>query len=316
MKKNLNLKENPVILAKRRYAAEHIVEVDPENRKIKFGAFMRKYGRIIIGGVIIAVVLFCAIFAPMLTQWDPDDTSPRNKNLKPGTYTQLDENFMHVHIFGTDAYGRDIWSRMIFGSRNTLIVSLGAQIIMTVSGTLLGLLCGYYTKVEKYLMRVLDATATIPSLLLCLLMVSVFGSGIPNLMVAMSFSGIPGLARMIRNQVLSLREKEYIESEKAMGATDLRTVSLHILPACSSYLLVRFSSGLAGAILTMTALSYLGVGLDPTVASWGGMVQNAQESMMVHFHTFLFPTAAIAITVFGFTMLGDGLRDLLDPKLR
>lgn len=241
----------------------------------------------------------------------PLSTFKMNNSTKSLTTTVVRE-----HVFGTDIYGRDMWSRLIFGSRNTLIVSLGAQVILTVSGTLLGLLCGYYTKVEKYLMRVLDAMATIPNLLLCLLMVSVFGSGVPNLMLAMSFHGIPGLARMVRNQVLSLREKEYIESEKAMGASDIRTVILHILPACMSYLLVRFSTGLSGAILSMTSLSYLGVGLDPTIASWGGMIQNSQKIMFALPHTFMVPTIAIGITVFGFSMLGDGLRDLLDPKLR
>ena len=314
--RNLNLKENPAILAKRRYVAEHIKEMDPNNRKIKFSAFLRKYGRVLIGGAIILAVLFCAIFAPLLTEWNPNDPNIPEAKLRPGEMGQLENGEEKVHVFGTDIYGRDMWARLIFGSRSTLLVSLGAQVIMTVSGTLLGLLCGYYTKVEKYLMRVLDAVATIPSLLLCLLMVSVFGSGVPNLMLAMSFQGIPGLSRMIRNQVLSLREKEYIESEKAMGATDLRTVGLHILPACSSYLLVRFSSGLANAILSMTALSYLGVGLDSTVASWGGMIQNSQKIMFALPHTFIVPTIAIAVTVFGFTMLGDGLRDLLDPKLR
>lgn len=242
---------------------------------------------------------------------EPLATFKMNNSTKSLTTTVVRE-----HVFGTDIYGRDMWSRLIFGSRNTLLVSLGAQAILTVSGTLLGLLCGYYTKVEKYLMRVLDAMATIPNLLLCLLMVSVFGSGVPNLMLAMSFHGIPGLARMIRNQVLSLREKEYIESEKAMGATDIRTVILHILPACMSYLLVRFSTGLSGAILSMTSLSYLGVGLDPTIASWGGMIQNSQKIMFALPHTFMVPTLAIGVTVFGFSMLGDGLRDLLDPKLR
>lgn len=244
------------------------------------------------------------------------DTKPLATFKMNNSTKSLTTTVVREHVFGTDIYGRDMWSRLIFGSRNTLIVSLGAQVILTVSGTLLGLLCGYYTKVEKYLMRVLDAMATIPNLLLCLLMVSVFGSGVPNLMLAMSFHGIPGLARMIRNQVLSLREKEYIESEKAMGATDIRTVILHILPACMSYLLVRFSTGLSGAILSMTSLSYLGVGLDPTIASWGGMIQNSQKIMFALPHTFMVPTLAIGVTVFGFSMLGDGLRDLLDPKLR
>ena len=315
-KKKIHLRENPAIYAKRQRMAANIKEVDPNHRRLKFGAFLRKYGRVLIGGAIILAVVFCAIFAPLLTEWDPEKTNISEAKMKPGEIGELENGEAKEHVFGTDIYGRDMWSRLIFGSRNTLIVSLGAQAILMVSGTLLGLLCGYYTKVEKYLMRVLDAMATIPNLLLCLLMVSVFGSGVPNLMLAMSFHGIPGLARMVRNQVLSLREKEYIESEKAMGAGDIRTVILHILPACSSYLLVRFSSGLAGAILSMTSLSYLGVGLDPTIASWGGMIQNSQKIMFALPHTFMVPTIAIGITVFGFSMLGDGLRDLLDPKLR
>ena len=172
--RNLNLKENPAILAKRRYIAEHIKEMDPNNRKIKFSAFLRKYGRVLIGGAIILAVLFCAIFAPLLTEWNPNDPNIPEAKLKPGEVGQLENGEEKVHVFGTDIYGRDMWARLIFGSRSTLLVSLGAQVIMTVSGTLLGLLCGYYTKVEKYLMRVLDAVATIPSLLLCLLMVAVF----------------------------------------------------------------------------------------------------------------------------------------------
>ena len=493
-KKEIGLRENPAILAKRQRMAANIKEVNPNHRKMKFGAFLRKYGRVLIGGGIILAVVFCSVFAGLLTEWDPEKTDIPEAKQKLGTmgdtvywfgieqeinkapaevkqddmdklldkvdqedasdeeekvatrttskksmhnpniglsqsennailcqfytedgsavaenvtagtaykmglvdpeadetvvfyltgaksgnklkssdnvqnaanfYLEESENGYYLytmkgdakvyvnlivqsnltklklqaegiteytlkaknatisttvireHVLGTDAYGRDMWARLIFGSRNTLLISLGAQVILTVAGTLLGLLCGYYTKVEKYLMRVLDAMATIPNLLLCLLMVSVFGSGVPNLMLAMSFHGIPGLARMIRNQVLSLREKEYIESEKAMGASDIRTVILHILPACSSYLLVRFSSGLASAILSMTSLSYLGVGLDPTIASWGGMIQNSQKIMFALPHSFMVPTVAIAVTVFGFAMLGDGLRDLLDPKLR
>lgn len=306
-KKNIQLRENPSILRKRQRMVSRIREADPNNRRIKPGAFLRKYGRLIIGGAIIAAVLFCAVFAPFLTHWDPEKTKLSEAALLPG---------VGGHMLGTDIYGRDVWARLLFGSRNTLIVSIGAQLIMTVSGTILGLLCGYYTKVEKYLMRFLDAFATIPNLLMCLLMVSVFGSGVPNLMLAMSFHGIPGLARLVRNQVLSLREKEYIESEKAMGSSDIRTIIMHILPACSSFLLVHFSTGLAGAILSMTSLSFLGVGLDPTIASWGGMVNNAQKIMFAVPHTFMAPTVAICITVFGFSMLGDGLRDLLDPKLR
>ncbi len=277
-----------------------------KKQRMKPLVFIRKYGRIIIGGTIIAAVLFCSIFAPFLTNWDPEAVEVMDAKQPPSA----------EHILGTDLYGRDLWSRILFGSRTTLIVSISAQALLIVAGTVLGLLCGYYTKVEKVLMRFLEAFSTVPNLLLTMLMISVFGSGVIQMILAMSIYGIPGHARMIRNQVLSLREKEYIESEKAMGASDLRTLFLHILPACTSYLLVRFSSGLAGMILSMTALSYLGVGLDPTIANWGGMVNEGQRVMFAFPHLCLYPGLAICITVFGFAMLGDGLRDLLDPKLK
>ena len=277
-----------------------------KKRRMKPLAFIKKYGRILLGGGIIAAVVFCSVFASFLTDWDPEKADITNRSQTPS----------EEHLLGTDIYGRDMWSRILFGSRTTLIVSLGSQCLLMVSGTILGLLCGYYTKIEKYLMRFMDAFATIPNLLLCMLMISVFGAGIPQMIIALSIHGIPGLARMVRNQVLSLREKEYIESEKAMGASDLRTVVIHILPACSSYLLVRFSSGLAGMILSMTSLSFLGVGLDPTIANWGGLVNDGQKVMFAIPHVVLFPALAISITVFGFAMLGDGLRDLFDPRLK
>ncbi len=275
-------------------------------KRMKPSAFLRKYGRLLIGGTIIVAVIFCAIFAPVLTQWDPEELDMTCENAPPS----------QEHILGCDRYGRDLWARILYGSRTTLIVAIGSQIILLLAGTVLGLLCGYYNKVEKYLMRFMDAFSTIPNLLLCMLMISVFGAGIPQMMIALSVHGIPGLARMVRNQVLSLREKEYIESERAMGASDLRTIFVHILPACSSYLLVRFSNGLSGMILSMTSLSYLGVGLTPTIANWGGIIQDGQIAMMVITHPVLYPALAICITVFGFAMLGDGMRDLLDPRLK
>lgn len=275
--------------------------------RMKFTAFLKKYGRILIGGTIIAAVILCTVFAPLLTDYDPEEV---------GDYSEFKQPPSEEHWLGTDIYGRDMWSRIVFGGRSTLLVSVGAQVVLVILGTILGLLCGYYSKVEKYVMRFLEACATIPSLLLTMLLISVFGSGIPQMIIAMSIFGIPGLARMIRNQVLSLREKEYIESEKAMGASDLRTVVLHILPACSSYLLVRFSNGLSGMILSMTSLSFLGVGMDPTIANWGSMVNEGQRSMFAFPHLVFFPALAISITVFGFAMLGDGLRDLFDPRLK
>ena len=156
----------------------------------------------------------------------------------------------------------------------------------------------------------------IPNLLLLMMMASIFGNGIPNMILALGVGGIGGIAKTIRNQVLSLKQKEFVESAKAMGAKDARIMYIHILPQLTSYLTVRFSSGLAGNVLSMTSLSYLGVGLDPMVASWGGMVSDGQLYLFSTPHEVLWPGVAISLTVFGFTLMGDGIRDLLDPRLR
>lgn len=268
--------------------------------------FIKRYGRVILGGGIIAAVLFCSVFAPLLTEHDPSLVDLSIQKQPPNA----------EHILGTDTYGRDLWARLLFGSRSTLIVALGSQLLTIAAGTVLGLLCGYYNKVEKVLMRFLDAFATIPNLLLSLLMVSILGGSVQNLIIAMSISNIPGCARMVRNQVLSLREREFIESEKAMGARDTRTIFVHILPHCFSYLIVEFTSGLAGAVLSMTSLSYLGIGLSPTIPSWGGIIQESQAVLFSCPHIILYASLAICITIFGFSILGDGVRDILDPKLK
>lgn len=277
-----------------------------QRKRMKPMRFLAKYGRLIIGGTIIALIIFGSIFAPFLTKYDPEvyDLSIR-KELPSAE-----------HLLGTDNYGRDMFTRILYGGRTTLIVAFGSKLLAIVIGTVLGLICGYYKYAEKILMRILDAMATIPNLLLCLMMVAIFGAGTVNLIIAMAIGGIPGTARMVRNQVLSLKEKEYIESEHAMGASDTRTMFMHILPSCTSYLIVAFSSGLAGAVLSMTSLSYLGLGLSPVIPNWGGMISEAQHLMFGTPHLVLYPGIATCLAVFGFAMLGDGVRDLLDPRLR
>lgn len=265
-----------------------------------------KYGRLIIGGVIILAIVFCAVFADYITSYDPMEINLAKAAQGPSA----------EHFLGTDKYGRDLWSRIVYGSQSNLLIAIGTQIVTTVVGTVLGLICGYYNKAEKYLMRVLEAFSLIPNLLLLMMVASIAGAGIPNMILAMSVGGIPGCARMVRNQVLSIREKEFIESEKAMGAGDMRTIFRHVLPECSTYLITRFSGGLAGSALGLTSLSYLGFGLDPTVPSWGGIIAENQSAIFSTPHIVLFASLAVCLTVFGFTMLGDGLRDLLDPKLR
>lgn len=277
-----------------------------QRKRLKPMRFLAKYGRLILGGGIIGLIILGSIFAPFLTQYDPEIYDLDIRKQLPSA----------EHLLGTDNYGRDMFTRILYGGRTTLIVAFGSKALGILLGTVLGLICGYYKWAEKILMRILDAMATIPNLLLCLMMVAIFGAGTVNLIIAMAIGSIPGTARMVRNQVLSLKEKEFIESEHAMGASDARTMFMHILPSCTSYLIVSFSSGLAGAVLSMTSLSYLGLGLSPVIPNWGGMINEAQHLMFGTPHLVLYPGIATCLAVFGFAMLGDGVRDLLDPRLR
>jgi len=275
-------------------------------KRMKPSVFMKKYGRIIFGAIILSFIFFLAIFADYICQQDPYDIDLSNKHL---AYTE--EN-----ILGTDLLGRDIFARLCHGAQSTLIVAVGTIAFQIVAGAIVGVACGYYYKLEMVLMRILEAYGMIPNLLLLMMMASIFGNGIPNMIFALGVGGIGGIAKNIRNQVLSLKQKEFVESARAMGAKDARIMFIHILPQMVSYLTVRFSAGLAGNVLSMTSLSYLGVGLDPMLASWGGMVGDGQKFLFTTPHEVLWPGVAISLTVFGFTMLGDGIRDLLDPRLR
>ena len=251
-------------------------------------AAARRYGRIAVGGTIILIIVLLAVFAPYITSYDPAKQDLTNKCALPSA----------EHIFGTDIYGRDLFSRIIYGGRVTLIVSFGVQFFAVVLGAISGLVCGYFKSLDT------------------LIMTQVFGPSMFNLMVALTIGLIPGITRMTRSQVLSLREKEFIESEKAMGASNFRIIFGHIMPSCSHYLIIRFITGFAGNILATASLSYLGVGLDPSIPNWGSIVANGQGLMLIYPHLVLYPGIAITITAFAFSMFGEGMREILDPKLR
>lgn len=269
-------------------------------------AAARRYGRIAVGGSIILVIVLLTVLAPYIASYDPAKQDLSNKCALPSA----------EHIFGTDIYGRDLFARIIYGGRVTLIVSFGIQFFAVVLGAICGLVCGYFKSLDMLIMRFMEGLNSIPGILLALIMTQVFGPSMFNLMVALTIGLIPGITRMTRSQVLSLREKEFIESEKAMGASNFRIIFGHIMPSCSHYLIIRFITGFAGNILATASLSYLGVGLDPSIPNWGSIVANGQGLMLIYPHLVLYPGIAITITAFAFSMFGEGMREILDPKLR
>ena len=259
------------------------------------------------GLVIILVLVFMAIFAPLLAPYDP--TSIEGRSLRAPS---------SEHFFGTDDKGRDVLSRVIHGSRTSLEVGIIATFVGVVGGTLVGLLSGYFGGwIDTIFQRLMDSLQAFPTLILALIMVAVVGSSIVNLMVVVGIAIIPGVGRIIRGIVLSEKQNQYVEAARATGAGTGRIVFRHLLPNLAAPLIVIATSLLAAAILVEAALSFLGLGTPPPTPSWGGDLSGQARRYFTHAPWMaIFPGAAISLVVLGFNLLGDALRDVLDPRLR
>lgn len=277
-----------------------------EKRRMKPGAFLRRYLRVIVAGSVLACIFFIAIFAPFIATHDPGETDVFKMNQLPS----------EEHIMGTDLYGRDLFSRIIYGSRVSLLISITVNVCAIVFGTILGLLVGYYRWADKIIMRILEGINALPTMLLAITLITVLGDGIDKLIICLTVVNLPGIARLVRAQVLSIKEKEHIECARASGASNLRIMFKYVLPLCSSPLIIRFTSGLGSTILTQASLSFLGVGLDPRTPNWGGIISEGRNMVMVQPHQCGYAGLAIMITVLAFSIFGDGIRDILDPRLR
>lgn len=273
-----------------------------DRRRMKPKAFIARYGRILIGGMILLAVLFCAIFAPLLQHEDPDRVNPYTKNLRPGT---------DGYVLGTDSWGRDIYTQLLYGARVALLVPVGVQLMACLFGTVLGMLCGYYKRLDSILSRIMEAFNAIPTLVLCLLICAVLGNGTFQLMFSLAVDATIGVSRLIRGKVLSIRQEEYIECEKVMGASDLRTLFKHVLPACYNTLFVRFSTGLSGTLMSMVGLAFMSIGIDAAIPNWGVMVSLGKQNLLLMPFQCLYPALCIVVTTFAFCMIGDGMRNII-----
>lgn len=277
-----------------------------EKRKMKPGAFVRRYLRVIVAGFVLVLIALVAIFAPLIATHDPGAIDMYNINQRPGG----------EHLFGTDMYGRDIFSRVIYGTQVSLGISIAVTTLAILIGTCLGLLVGYYKWADRTIMRFLEGFSAMPGILLSITIITVLGNGIDKLIFAMVIVRLTGITRLVRQQVLSIKEKEFVECAKASGASNLRVMFKYILPQCLSPLIIRFTSGLGGAILSQASLAFLGVGIDPRIPSWGGIINEGRAMVMAYPYQCLFPGLAIMITTLAFSIFGDGVRDILDPRLR
>lgn len=260
----------------------------------------------VVGLGIVVLQILMAIFAPAITTHDPIKQNLVNSEMPV---------FSEGHWLGTDNYGRDVWSRIVFGARISLVVGFVAVSLGLIGGVILGMLAGYYRKLDAVIMRFVDLLFSFPGILLAMLIIAVLGTSLVNVAIAISIWSIPTCARIVRGSVLSIKEKEYIMAMRSMGASDLRIMVRHILPNASAPIIVFATMRMATAILSTAALSYLGLGAQPPTPEWGAMISQGQDFMWSSPHLTIVPGIAIMLTVFAFNVLGDGLRDALDPNM-
>lgn len=260
------------------------------------------------GFSIILLNVFLAIFAPLVATCQFDEMDFMYVMAKPGE---------GGHIFGTDDYGRDIFSRLVYGARVSLMVGIISVGIGAFIGTILGIIAGYYEGfIGALIMRFNDALLSFPYVLLAIAMMAVLGPGIFNAMIAIGIVMVPSFARVIRSAVLNVKEETFITAAKILGASDFRIIFSHILPNIFPSLIIYSSLNFSGAVISEATLSFLGLGIQPPTPSWGSMLSEAKDFLQVAPHMAIFPGLAILVTCIGFNLLGDGLRDILDPRLR
>ncbi|WP_313640401.1 ABC transporter permease subunit [Paenibacillus sp.] len=284
--------------------------IAPEKTKGRVGVFIRKFSKQkmpLVAAFFIILLFLIAIFGPFLTPYNPDEPN----------YDALMQGPSAKHWAGTDEYGRDILSRLIDGTRLTLAVSLSSVLIAGVLGTILGLVSGYYGGwLDRIIMRGSDVLFSFPDLLLAIGIVAILGPGLSNVVIAVAVFGTPSFARIIRSVTLSAKETLFVEAARSMGAKNHRIIWRHIFPETVPSIIVNLSMKIGGAILAAASLSFLGMGAKPTEPDWGAMLSMGRDYLSIAPHIVYFPGLAIFLTVLAFNLVGDGLRDALDPKMK
>ena len=261
-----------------------------------------------IGMVVVSIIVLAAVLAPVIDPYNPKLDADLESSRQPPS---------GEHIFGTDRLGRDIFRRIVHGAGLSLSVGVVAVLVAGTGGTILGLLSGYFGgAVDMVIMRVIDILMAFPGMLLAIAIVAVRGTGLFNTIIALSVVGVTGYARLVRSMVLSIRERDYIEAAHMVGVRSPRIIFRHILPNSLAPIIVSATMGIGGAILTAAALGFLGLGAQPPAPEWGVMISDGVPFLRQTPHMVFFPGMAIMVTVLGFNLLGDGLRDALDPQMQ
>jgi len=289
-------------------AAIDLAEIAP--RVGEWRRFRRVFlsrGLVVFGIVVIFLFLFVAIFAPLVAPYDPVEPDLNATLQNPST----------AHWLGTDSLGRDTLSRIIFGSRTSLEIGLIVVFFACIIGITLGTIAGFYGSwLYTIIMRFIDALMSFPMILLALVIAALLGGGMKNVIISLSIALMPGYARLMCGQVLSAKQNDYILAARSMGASNLRLMLRHIVPNCLSPIIVQITMMLGATILAEAGLSFLSIGITPPTAAWGSMVSEARDYLAVFPILSFAPGMALMLVVFAFNMVGDGLRDALDPRLR
>jgi ABC-type dipeptide/oligopeptide/nickel transport system permease subunit len=264
-------------------------------------------GVVVFGIVVIFALILVAIFAPIIAPYDPYQPELTATLAKPSS----------AHLLGTDALGRDTLSRIVYGSRTSLMIGLIVVAVASIVGTVLGLTAGYFGGwTYTIIMRILDALMAFPMILLALVIAALLGGGVKNVIIALSVAMTPGYARLMCGQTLAVKENDYVLAGHAIGASNWRIMLRHVTPNCFPPIIVVMSMQLGGVILAEAGLSFLGIGIEAPTAAWGSMINDGRQYLLTHPILSFAPGVAIMLVVFGFNMVGDGLRDALDPRLR
>ncbi|MGE5171617.1 MAG: ABC transporter permease [Rudaea sp.] len=271
----------------------------------RFRDAFRRHPMAIVGGVILALMMAIAVFAPWLGTVDPQAVSPI-KRLKPPS---------SMYWFGTDMLGRDVYSRVVYGARISLIVGLAVAVLSTLCGVAIGLVTGYLRWLDAVVMRVMDGLMSIPSVLLAIALMALTKASVGNVIAAITIAEVPRVVRLVRGLVLTLREQTYVEAAIAAGTTLPHILGRHILPNIVAPLLVQGTYVCGSAMITEAILSFIGAGTPPNIPSWGNVMAEGRSLFQIAGYLILYPGICLSLTVLAVNLLGDGMRDALDPRL-
>lgn len=280
---------------------------------VEFYKQFKKNKSALFGAYIVIALILCAILAPILTQYDPLIQNLDHRLIPP----MWDEGGSFVHILGTDDFGRDTLTRILYGARISLVIGVISVSISMLFGIIMGAIAGFFGGLTDILiMRVVDIMLSIPAILLAIVIVSILGPDLFNAMIAIGIVGIPTFARIVRSSVLAEKEKEYVVASRVNGSSEFRLILKVVLPNCTTPIIVQATMGFASAVLEAAGLSFLGLGAQPPTPEWGAMLADSLQFITTAYWMIVYPGIAIFLTVMGFNLVGDGLMDVLDPKLK